>query len=35
MMKKIPWKRVLEIVITILTAIVTTIGTASCMRGDF
>ncbi len=34
-MKNFPWKRVIEIIITILTAIVTTIGTTSCMRGDF
>ena len=35
MFKNFPFKRVVEIIITILTAIVTTIGTTSCMRGGF
>ena len=30
-MKKQFWKKALEIVITILTAIVTTLGTTACM----
>jgi len=31
-MKRFAWKRVIEIIITILTTIVTTLGTVSCMR---
>ena len=31
-MKKQFWKKALEIVITILTAIATTLGTVSCMQ---
>ena len=34
-MKKNLWKKAIEIIITILTAIVTTIGTTSCMHGGF
>ncbi|MBO4800970.1 MAG: smalltalk protein [Bacteroidaceae bacterium] len=35
-MKKETWKRILDIVITILTAIVTALTTTSCMgRGPF
>ncbi|MBR0276157.1 MAG: smalltalk protein [Prevotella sp.] len=34
-MKNFTLKRVVEIIITILTAIVTTIGTTSCMHGGF
>ena len=30
-MKSFPWKRVVEVLITILTAIVTTLGTTACM----
>jgi len=30
-MKRFAWKRVIEIIITILTTIVTTLGTVSCM----
>ena len=29
-MKNFPWKRVLELAVTIITAILTTITTASC-----
>jgi len=32
MMKKDTWKTVIQMVITILTAIATSLGTASCMR---
>jgi len=32
MMKKETWKTVIQMVITILTAIATSLGTASCMR---
>ena len=31
-MKKETWKAVIQVVITILTAIATSLGTASCMR---
>ena len=35
-MKKETWKKVIHIVITILTAIATSLGTASCMgHGPF
>ena len=32
MMKRETWKTVIQMVITILTAIATSMGTASCMR---
>ncbi len=30
-MKSFPWKRVLELAVTIITAILTTISTSACM----
>ena len=30
-MKSFPWKRVLELAVTIITAILTTLGTSACM----
>ena len=35
-MKKIVWKKILDIVITVLTAIAATLGTTSCLgHGPF
>ena len=34
-MKKPLWKTIIDVVIVILTSIVTTVGTTSCMRGGF
>jgi hypothetical protein len=30
-MKKLPWEKIIRLVITILTAIATTLGVTSCM----